>query len=66
MVYLLATRLGVEPEIRFLGDFASGSLIAHPVAAEDWIRIVALDRRPSGGGPLEAFVGERNRQLDVR
>jgi len=42
VVYLLGTRLGVEPEIRFLGDFASGSLIAHPVAAEDWLRIAEL------------------------
>lgn len=42
VVYLLGTRLGAEPEIRFLGDFASGSLIALPVAAKDWLRIAEL------------------------
>lgn len=42
VVYLLGTRLGPESEIRFLGDFASGNLIAHPVAAEDWLRIAEL------------------------
>jgi predicted nucleic acid-binding protein len=42
VVYLLATRLGAEPEIRFLGDLAAGSLVAHPVAAGDWLRIAEL------------------------
>jgi uncharacterized protein len=42
VVYLLASRLGSEPEIRFLGDLASGNLIAEPVAASDWLRIAAL------------------------
>ena len=39
VVYLLGTRLGVEPEIRFLGDLAAGNLIVEPVAASDWMRI---------------------------
>ena len=42
VVYLLGTRLGADPEIRFLGDFAAGNLIAEPVAAEDWLRIAEL------------------------
>ena len=42
VVYLLGTRLGVEAEIRFVGDFAAGNLIAEPVAAEDWLRIAEL------------------------
>ena len=42
VVYLLATRLGADAEIRFLGDFAAGNLIAEPVAAEDWLRIAEL------------------------
>ena len=39
---LLGTRLGVEPEVRFLGDLAAGNLIVEPVAASDWLRIAEL------------------------
>jgi uncharacterized protein len=42
VVYLLGTRLGADPEVRFLGDFAAGNLIAEPVSAEDWLRIAEL------------------------
>jgi predicted nucleic acid-binding protein len=42
VVYLLGTRLGVDPEIRFLGDLAAGNLLAEPVMASDWIRIAEL------------------------
>lgn len=42
VVYLLATRLGAEAEIRFLGDLATGNLIAEPVAAADWLRMAEL------------------------
>ncbi len=42
VTYLLGTRLGTEAEVRFLGDLASGSLIAEPVAASDWLRIAEL------------------------
>ena len=42
MVYLLGTRLGADPEVRFIGDFAAGNLIAEPIAAEDWLRIAEL------------------------
>jgi len=42
VAYLLETRLGAQAEIRFLGDLASGNLIAEPVAASDWLRIAAL------------------------
>jgi predicted nucleic acid-binding protein len=45
VVYLLATRLGPEAEVRFLGDLASGSLIPEPVAAGDWLRIAELVAR---------------------
>lgn len=45
VAYLLATRLGADAEIRFLGDFAAGNLIAEPVAAEDWLRIAELVSR---------------------
>lgn len=42
MVYLLATRLGVEPEVRFLGDLAAGNFVVEPVSAGDWLRIAEL------------------------
>jgi uncharacterized protein len=45
VVYLLATRLGTEPEVRFLGDLASGSFHVEPVSAADWLRIAELVAR---------------------
>jgi uncharacterized protein len=42
VTYLLATRLGVEPEVRFLGDLASGTFAIEPVPAGDWLRIAEL------------------------
>jgi predicted nucleic acid-binding protein len=42
VVYLLGTRLGAEPEIRFLGDLAAGAFTVEPVAAADWLRIAEL------------------------
>lgn len=42
VVYLLGTRLGADPEVRFLGDLAAGNLIVEPVAASDWMRIAEL------------------------
>ena len=42
IAYLLGTRLGVDPEVRFLGDLAAGNLIVEPVAASDWLRIAEL------------------------
>lgn len=41
-VYVIGTRLGVGPEIRFLGDLAAGSRLAEPVMASDWLRIAGL------------------------
>lgn len=42
VAYLLGTRLGVVSEIRFLGDFAQGTLAAEPVQAPDWLRMAEL------------------------
>ncbi len=42
VAYLLETRLGWSAEVRFLGDLASGNLLAEPVVAADWIRIAEL------------------------
>ena len=32
----------MEPEVRFLGDLASGALTVEAVAAADWLRIAEL------------------------
>jgi hypothetical protein len=45
VAYLVATRLGPNPEVRFLGDLASGELAPEPVAASDWLRIAHLVAR---------------------
>jgi hypothetical protein len=45
VAYLLATRLGTEPEVRFLGDLANGVFAIEPVAASDWMRIAELVAR---------------------
>jgi predicted nucleic acid-binding protein len=42
VAYLLGSRVGSETEIRFLGDIAAGSLVAEPVAVEDWLRMAEL------------------------
>jgi hypothetical protein len=42
VAYLLEARIGVEAEVRFLGDLAAGNLIPEPVRAGDWIRIAEL------------------------
>jgi predicted nucleic acid-binding protein len=43
--YLLATRLGAEAELRFVGSLASGDLPLEPVAPSDWLRIAELAGR---------------------
>ncbi len=45
VVYLLGSRLGVEAEVRFLGDLAAGNLIPEPVSPADWLRIAELVAR---------------------
>jgi uncharacterized protein len=40
--YLIAARLGVEAEVRFLGDLAAGAFTVEPVAPADWLRIAEL------------------------
>jgi uncharacterized protein len=42
VAYLLATRVGVETEVRFLGDLAGGDLVPEHVAPVDWLRIAEL------------------------
>ena len=45
VVYLLGTRLGWQPEVRFLGDLASGNFTLQPVHAADLVRIAELVAR---------------------
>lgn len=40
--YLIATRLGTEPEVRLFGDLASGAFAVEPVNPGDWLRIAEL------------------------
>lgn len=42
VTYLLGSRLGADAEVRFLGDFAAGNLLAEPVDAADWLRMAEL------------------------
>ncbi len=48
VAYLVATRLGPDPEIRLLGDLASGALTPEPVLARDWLRMAELTARYRG------------------
>jgi predicted nucleic acid-binding protein len=68
VVYLLGTRLGVDAEIRFLGDHAVGNLIAEPVAAGDWLRIAELVSRYRGLplGTVDASVVAAAERLGAR
>ncbi|MHB1501192.1 MAG: type II toxin-antitoxin system VapC family toxin [Candidatus Dormibacteria bacterium] len=45
VAYLIATRLGTDPEVRFLGDLASGAFSVEPVHHADWLRIAELVSR---------------------
>lgn len=42
VAHLLGTRVGVDAEVRFLGDFAAGNFTPESVAASDWMRIAEL------------------------
>ena len=42
VAYLLASRIGTETEVRFLGDLAAGDLVPEPVMPGDWLRIAEL------------------------
>lgn len=68
VVYLLGTRLGVEPEVRFLGDLASGWFRVEPVAIADWLRIAELVARYRDLplGTVDASVVTAAERLGVR
>ncbi len=66
VAYLLGSRLGVEAEIRFLGDFAAGNLISESVGG-DWLRIAELVGRYRNLplGTVDASVVAAAERLDV-
>lgn len=45
VAYLIASRLGWQAEIRFLGDLAAGEMSLEPVEPEDTLRIAELVAR---------------------
>mgnify|MGYP000724163571 CR=1 FL=1 len=45
VAYLIGTRLGVDAEVRFLGDLAAGEFAIEAVVASDWLRIAELGSR---------------------
>jgi uncharacterized protein len=45
VAHLVGARLGPDPEVRFLGDLASGAFVTIPVEAEDWLRMAELVSR---------------------
>ena len=67
VVYLLATRLGVEPEVRFLGDLAAGAFAVESVPASDWLRIAELvaSYRDLPLGTVDASVVAAAERLDL-
>lgn len=67
VAYLLSSRLGVEAEIRFLGDFAAGNLISEAVSGGDWLRIAELvgRYRDLPLGAVDASVVAAAERLEV-
>lgn len=66
VVYLVATRLGPESEVKFLGDLAAGAFTVESVHPADWLRIAELvwQYRDLPLGAVDASVvaaGERLR-----
>jgi hypothetical protein len=67
VAYLMATRLGVEPEVRFLGDLAAGEFSIDPVPAGDWLRIAELvaTYRDLRLGTVDASIVAASERLGV-
>ncbi len=67
VAYLLATRLSVEAEVRFIGDLASGNLIPEPVDPGDWLRIARLVAQYGdlALGTVDASIVATAERLDI-
>jgi hypothetical protein len=68
VAYLLATRIGPEAEVRFLGDLASGALTPVDVEPADWLRIAALAARYASLplGTVDASIVAAAERLSIR
>jgi predicted nucleic acid-binding protein len=68
VVYLLATRLRPEAEVRFLGDLAGGAFVVEPVHPADWLRIAELvgRYRDLPLGTVDASVVAAAERLGIR
>ncbi len=68
VAYLVATRLGVGPEVRVLGDLAAGALCPEPVLAGDWLRISELVARYGDLtlGTVDASIVAASERLKIR
>ena len=67
VVYLIGSRLGVDAEVRFLGDLAAGEFGVEPVMAGDWLRIAELVSRYRDLplGTVDASVVATGERLDI-
>lgn len=67
VVYLLATRLGWQPEVRFLGDLASGDFTLEPVHPADLLRMAELVARyrdlPLGSVDASVIAAAERRRI---
>ena len=65
--YLLETRIGVEAEVRFLGDLAAGNFNTDPVPPADWLRIAELvaEYRDLPLGTVDASVVAAAERLGI-
>jgi predicted nucleic acid-binding protein len=65
--YLLASRIGAEAEVRFLGDVAGGSFAVEPVRPQDWLRIGELvwQYRDLPLGTVDASVVAAAERLEI-
>jgi uncharacterized protein len=67
VAYLLRSRGGWEPEVRFLGDLAAGNFILEPLRPPDLLRIAELVARYRDLplGTVDASVVTTAEHLDV-
>jgi len=67
VAHLIGSRLGADPEVRFLGDLATGAFTVEPVMAGDWLRIAELvsGYRDLPLGTVDASVIATAERLDV-
>lgn len=65
--YFIQKRLGVDLEVRFLGDLTTGYFLAEPVDPSDWFRITELvwQYQDFPLGTVDASVVAAAERLDV-